>query len=456
MNHPTRKTIVAAAAQLPAYPLSQADDALRAIEQAISQAADAGADLLVLPECAYPAYLIGSPEQYRRADIMPSDELLVQLARWARKQQLHLVCGFVEDMGTHLFNAAALIDDQGQHLGTYRKSFLWAGDNDWFKAGDQVAAVQTRWGRLGMVICADTRAPEIIARLVMDGAQMIAMPTCWINVAADRGGFENPQPEFLISSRAREFELPFVCANKFGMESPQVGYCGRSLIVDAAGGVRHEAPGDAAALLVDTVHLRPPSASREPPDDWPVLLSWERPLRPAPKQAAGVTLAVWPGTSIGVMEFKGVEVQGAALLMAAALDDERVVMHSDMDVVLPDHIGSMRDLTAGKVACIDVSEFRTFARSRLLALGGAEIICVFNAEDDLKLMRTRAIENRTFILAVGPECGAVVAPSGAVLGYSAVQDDAGIVVTVNMTDAAVKQVAPNTDIWEQRRVRAYR
>jgi predicted amidohydrolase len=54
------RTIRVAAAQLPANNLANAQKSLGQIEQAIADAAAKDVDLLVLPECAYPAYCLGS------------------------------------------------------------------------------------------------------------------------------------------------------------------------------------------------------------------------------------------------------------------------------------------------------------------------------------------------------------------------------------------------------------
>ena len=97
------------------------------------------------------------------------------------------------------------------------------------------------------------------------------MPTCWVNVAREPQRYENPQPEYLIEARAREFGVPFACANKFGMETDKVGYCGRSLITGRDGAVLYEGPGHGEALGVAEVE---PRAASEPDvsPGWEVLL----------------------------------------------------------------------------------------------------------------------------------------------------------------------------------------
>ena len=123
------RTIKVAAAQLKAFALGQADQALASIDWAVKQAAEAGVDLLVLPECAYPAYLIGSVENYRAAEVLPPSEYIIVLARLARQNNMHIVSGYIEDVGTHFYNSAVLIDNQGHEVGIHRQTLLGGADH---------------------------------------------------------------------------------------------------------------------------------------------------------------------------------------------------------------------------------------------------------------------------------------------------------------------------------------
>ena len=93
MSEPS--TIKVAVAQIHAFGLEQAQQSLAAVGRAVGQAAEAEVDLLVLPECAYPAYLIRSVDAYRAADVLPPSEYIITLARLARKNKLHIVSGYI-------------------------------------------------------------------------------------------------------------------------------------------------------------------------------------------------------------------------------------------------------------------------------------------------------------------------------------------------------------------------
>jgi predicted amidohydrolase len=252
------QTIIAAAGQITARLMNEAPATLAAIDSAITRAAQMRVDLLVLPECAYPAYLLGSVASYRAGDHLTGQAYVDWLCERAERFRLHIVSGFIEDAGEGLHNAAVLIDAHGREVGRSRKRFLWNADHDWFLPGDDIRAFDSAVGRIGIVICAETRTPEILATLAADGAELIALPTCWINHARDPGQFRNPQVEYLIEARAREFGLPFICADKSGLELGAVGYVGASRIVRADGSVAAEAPPTGDAVIAARVVRQSP------------------------------------------------------------------------------------------------------------------------------------------------------------------------------------------------------
>ncbi|MCG3137433.1 MAG: Aliphatic amidase [Phycisphaerae bacterium] len=449
------KTLCVAAGQIPAYRLEQAAESLRAIEQAILQctAANPPIDLLVLPECAYPAYLINSAERYRSAAILSNTDFLRQLGDWASQHHLHILCGYVEDTGSALYNSAALVTPNGLVVGKYRKSFLWGADNHYFQAGEQINALDSDLGKIGVAICADARAPEIIARQQMNGAQLLALPTCWVNVAQPPARYENPQPEFLIPCRAREFGLPFVCADKFGQESDKTGYVGRSMIVDAHGRILVEAPPDAETVIWSEIEITPPLQPK-PSAAWEQLLQIRSTVRPTPQTLSPVRLVL---SNSPIIEPEAMErlAQQEITLLVTLDEPQNLPSPPPFELLWSRHGNRVIDMGFGRVATLRFADLHAFIPARRLALSGVALLVVFDAEDDLRLLRTRAVENRFFIAALGRSVATVVAPNGALLGYSTFEDQEGLVAEVRIAEASNKMVAPGTDIWDQRRITTY-
>jgi predicted amidohydrolase len=88
-----------------------------------------------------------------------------------------IVGGFAElgDAG-ELRNSAAVVDGTGVR-DVYRKTHLWALEQDVFQAGDRrPPVVDTPLGRVGVAVCYDMVFPELTRGLALDGADVVAVP----------------------------------------------------------------------------------------------------------------------------------------------------------------------------------------------------------------------------------------------------------------------------------------
>ena len=466
------ETLTVAAGQMAAEPLTRASASREAVERLARRAADRRAELLVLPECAYPAYALGSPQDYRSADVMSPDEYLDFVASLARELSLHIVTGYVADDDGHLFNAACLIDRHGRVLGRYDKQMLWDADHGVFTPGTRIETVDTELGRIGMIICADARVPEIIATLAAAGAQLVAMPTGWVTVDDPAGPHRNPQPEFLVSARAREFSLPFVCANKAGPETDTVAFCGRSMVVRADGVILAEAPAQDETLIVSRLRMSTRSTPRRV---WMAEARRTRLLSDPPadvdaKAAGTVAVAVMPRTVMddhagddgGASYFASLKQRGISLLMtnvrydASAEAMVQVGALHDVAVAAFPSSSKVRNLADLRVGLIAGQAAKSFASARALALDGAEVLCIFTGSIDLGLLRSRAIENRVYVVAVSEHESAVIAPDGGTLARGDPDSPHEVTFTLDRARSADKTVVPDTDVFGARQPAAYR
>lgn len=448
--------------------MNEAPATLDAIAGLIAAAARQGAELLVLPECAYPAYLLGSVDSYRSGDHLSTEGFVRWLSERAAATRLHLICGFIEDTGDRLYNAAILLGPDGREIGRTRKRFLWHLDRDWFSPGDELRAFDTALGRIGIAICAEARVPEIIATLVADGARLIALPTCWINAARQPGEFYNPQVDFLIEARAREFGVPFVCADKAGLEMT-MGYVGQSCIVRADGSLAAQANAtDETVIVADLAPSRPKGVwmgehrrSR--------LLNAARSLVPVdptsrPLKVAAVSTAYAEPLLTGAMGeplFEPLQREGVQVLVLNIAHEavaERLAMLArafDIHAVGFPTRTDVWKLGPLVVGCQGGQWIDSFAGARAMAMDGVEALVYFDAEMPARLpmLRARALENRVYVLAAGHQSACIISPDGAVLARA---DGAGpAVVSIDPADAASKWVAPRTDIFAERRVHLY-
>lgn len=467
MTRSRSEPVVVAAGQLQSRLMNEAAATLDSIATLIVQAADSGARLLVLPECAYPAYLLGSVESYRTGDHLSSRAFLDWLGARAAKHRLHIVSGYVEDTGEALYNSAILLGPEGRPLANVRKRFLWNVDQDWFCPGQEIAACQTAIGRIGIIICAETRVPEILATQVADGVELFAMPTCWINNARQPGEYRNPQPEFLIEARSREFGVPFVCADKSGMELT-AGYVGQSCIVTPDEGMVTKAPYTGEALVVSEITPRRPNRIWAADSRRSRLLSEEPATKPDRQERCELTVAAISTAMFearftgdkGEQLFKPLADEGVRLLVANVPHEahaERMSLLArafDVEAIGFPLRPDVFTQAGARVGCMAGQWLRSFAAGRALALDGAEIITCFDEAGDLSMLRTRALENRVFVVGVAAEASVIIGPDAGILARGTA--DMPAVARIDLAQASDKIVAPRTDVFAQRRPKFYR
>src|SRR5947209_7334464 len=227
--------------------LGERERNLEACLARLEEAATAGAELLVLPECAIPGYMFDSAEEampFAEEIPGPSTEAF---ADSCRRLEVHVVCGLLERDGDQLRNSAVLVGPDGL-LGSYRKTHLpFLGVDRFTVPGDELPVYETPLGRIGVEICYDLRFPEATRTLALKGADLVAHPT----------NFPIPaqiQTELITVARAAENRIFLLTANRCGKER-WAEFCGRSQIVDPYGVRLAETSVEGEALLVADVEV---------------------------------------------------------------------------------------------------------------------------------------------------------------------------------------------------------
>jgi 5-aminopentanamidase len=227
--------------------LAEKERNLDACVARLEEAAAAGAELLVLPECAIPGYMFESLEEglsYAEEVPGPTTEAL---ERACERLDVYAVCGLLQRDGDLLRNAAVLVGPQGL-IGTYWKTHLpFLGVDRFVTPGDELTVYDTPLGRIGVEICYDLRFPEVTRTLALKGADIVAHPTNF-PVAA------RIQTELITVARAAENRIYLLTANRVGKERGGE-FCGWSQIVDPFGTRLAEAGETEEALLVAEVDV---------------------------------------------------------------------------------------------------------------------------------------------------------------------------------------------------------
>ncbi|MBN1487384.1 MAG: carbon-nitrogen hydrolase family protein [Anaerolineae bacterium] len=211
----------------------------------LQTAMDAGARLVVFPECATAGYGFADlSAAYQAAETIPG-KITYQLAEScaaftrAKGAAYYVIVGMLErGANPHIvFNSSVLIGPAGV-IGVYRKTHLPVLGVDRFvtPGADEFSVWETDLGRIGMLICYDLRFPEAMRALALAGADIIALPTNWPD------GSQNA-PQYVTRTRALENRVFVLACNRCGEESG-FWFFGGSQIVDPRGHVLAQAGAD--------------------------------------------------------------------------------------------------------------------------------------------------------------------------------------------------------------------
>lgn len=271
------RTVKAAAIQLAAHSRASFSGAWSAIADRIAAAAAQGMQLVVLPEGTLPAYVLG----YERYEAREIESALRECSELARRHGIVVVAGAARREGERVFNSALVIDSDGSIAGAADKHFLWHFDRQWYAPGERIEPIQTSIGTIGALVCADGRIPTISRALVDAGAQILVMPTAWVTSGRDSQNLENVQADLLARVRARENGVPFIAANKSGVELGCVAYCGKSQIIAADGTLLALASQDRAETIAAEIAIDAEQVKRS--NDFGATLEgpWDAPARVA-------------------------------------------------------------------------------------------------------------------------------------------------------------------------------
>lgn len=145
----------------------------------IEEAARQKADLVVLGETLTYYGSEMTPVELAEPIPGPSTEYFAELAR---RHGLYIVAGLFERSGHLVYNVAVLISPEGKVVGKYRKVAL--PDSEVARGvapGRDYPVFETRFGRVGMMICYDGFFPEVARELTKRGAEVIAWPVWGVN-----------------------------------------------------------------------------------------------------------------------------------------------------------------------------------------------------------------------------------------------------------------------------------
>ncbi|KZY32621.1 hypothetical protein A3731_03900 [Roseovarius sp. HI0049] len=214
---------------------------LSEIDRVVSEAAGAGAGLVVFPEGYLTGYHIPG---LAAADLSDVEAALARVARIAADNAIAIVMGshVISDEG--LRNAAVVFSAAGEELGRYYKRMLFGPwEKDTFAPGRHVTRFDVAGLRVGVLICYDVEFPELVREEAQAGADLVVVPTALMS-PHDRIA------RLLVPVRSMENQLFLGYANRTGAEHG-LDFVGLSSINGPNGESLADAAAEPKLLLAD-------------------------------------------------------------------------------------------------------------------------------------------------------------------------------------------------------------
>lgn len=268
----TLRQVCVAAVQVHAH-LGHTPENLEHFTPLVEQAAQQGAQLVILPELAASGYsmakLIWDNGETRNG---PTTTWLCEISR---RLGIYVGIGFLETDGVDFYNAYAIGAPDGRLAGIIRKTMA---ETTVFKSAKGPHTIDTGIGRLGVGICADNHFVTLVRQMQAQSVDMMIMPHA-VPTPFKVGGLvsEDDIPRNNAKLRAtaplysKLLGVPAMFVNTVGplggekwpglfgsiYKADQFRLGGLSTIVDSDGTVKGEADGLSECVVMANITLDP-------------------------------------------------------------------------------------------------------------------------------------------------------------------------------------------------------
>ena len=238
-----KRTVKVGLAQMACGPDKEQNIA-RYTERVRQLAAD-GAQIICLQELFASLYFcdVEDYHNFRYAEAIPEGPTTQHFISLAKELGVVIVCSMFEKRAEGLYhNTTAVIDADGTYLGKYRKMHIPDDpgyyEKFYFTPGDLGYKVfQTKFARIGVLICWDQWYPEASRITALMGAEILFYPTA-IGWAIDQDEDTNDEQyqawQTIQRSHAVANGVPVVSVNRTGREG-DMQFWGGSFVTNAFG-----------------------------------------------------------------------------------------------------------------------------------------------------------------------------------------------------------------------------
>lgn len=245
---------------------------LKKAEKMVRKAAEAGANVILLPELFEREYFCQQRcyEFYQYAEETNVNAAVQMGIRLAKELGVVLPISFYEKDVNNLYNSIACIDADGKILGVYRKTHIpddhYYQEKFYFTPGDSGFQVfRTKFGTIGVGICWDQWFPETARCMALEGAEILFYPTA-IGSEPILECDSMPHWRRCMQGHAASNLIPVIAANRIGVEtvepsaenggqSSSLNFYGSSFVADETGELLETAARDKEEILMQSFDL---------------------------------------------------------------------------------------------------------------------------------------------------------------------------------------------------------
>jgi len=243
----------------------------------IGAAAGKGAQIVCLQELFRSRYFpqTEDAEKFKLAEPVPSPATET-LSRLARAKKVVIIASIFEKRSAGIYhNTAVVIDADGSILGKYRKMHIPDDpcyyEKFYFTPGDLgFPAFQTRYAKVGVLVCWDQWFPEAARLTALAGAEILFYPTAigWLPTEPrSTARVQRSAWELIQRGHAVANGVYVAVVNRVGREG-KLKFWGSSFVAGPFGEIIAHAGGEKEEILVARCDLKKIDETRQ---NWPFL-----------------------------------------------------------------------------------------------------------------------------------------------------------------------------------------
>lgn len=239
---------------------------IAAVSDMVVAAAEKGAEIILPPELFSGPYFCTIEDEALFALAAPTAEhpSVKAMQKLAKQLNVAIPTSFFERDGQHHYNSLAMIDDDGEIMGVYRKSHIPDGpgyeEKFYFRPGNSGFKVwDVKGTRIGVGICWDQWYPECARAMALMGAELLLYPTAIGSEPYDAALNTADMWRRVMQGHAAANAMPVIASNRVGKEVDASGtaqsFYGHSFITNERGDIITEYGDGEEGILIASIDL---------------------------------------------------------------------------------------------------------------------------------------------------------------------------------------------------------